>query len=171
MARMLADAKQTLWLLDSMPADPDAPTVAEINAGQDISCVVGKAGFNLGSGTSNKGADTALCTEGETQVPVSKTYEVAMNIYRHFDADTGQIDPVEDFFFQAVKEFGSEVIVAFRDGGKEHTEPAAEGDEVSIYRLVAGGMGRSTDTGGYSKRVADFSVTEAHEDKLVVTGP
>ncbi|HLS02592.1 MAG TPA: hypothetical protein VK054_11545 [Beutenbergiaceae bacterium] len=170
MARMLADAKQTLWLLDEMPEDPKNPTAAEINAGQDISCVIGKAGFNLGSGTSNKEADTPLCTEGETQVPTSKTYEVAMNIYRYFDADTGQIDPAEDFFFQAVKEFGSEVVVALRDGGKAHTEDADAGDEVSLYRLISGGMGRSTDGGGYSKRVADFSVVEGHEDVVVVAG-
>ena len=168
MPRMLADAKQTLWLLDEMPEDPKKPTAVEINAGQDISCVIGKAGFNLGSGTSNKQADTPLCTEGETQVPTSKTYEVAMNIYRYYDPETGQIDKTEDFFFQAVKEFGSEVIVALRDGGKAHTEDAEAGDEVSIYKLVAGGMGRSTDGGGYSKRVADFSVVEAHEDVEVV---
>ena len=170
MPRMLADAKKTLWLLEELPAEPSEPTAVEINAGQNASCTVGKDGFNLGAGTPTTTSDGALCDEGDLQVPTSKTYEAAMNIYRFFDPQTGQIDPEEDFFFQAAKEFGSELIVAYRDGGKKYDADAEDGDEVSIYVLTAGGMGRATDTGGYTKRVAHFTVTRAFEDVLVGDG-
>ena len=163
MVRLLADAKDTLLLLEDMPDDPQNATAADVT-GENVSCSVGKAGFVLGAGAPTTTEDTALCTEGETQIPTAKTYEVTANIYRFFDPETKQIDPEEDFLFQAVKEFGSEIVVAYRQGGKEHTEPAEAGDEWSFYKLVAGGMGRSTETGGYSKRVAHLSVTEAHED-------
>jgi len=73
----------------------------------------------------------------------------------------------EDFVFQAFKEFGSEVWVALRDGGKEHTEEAEEGDEVSIYKLIAGGMGRASDTAGWQKREAHVTVADGFEDKWV----
>ena len=169
MARMLADAKTTLILLDALPEDPDNPTVAELE-GENASCVVGKAGFSIGAGTPNTEADTPLCTEGESQIPTSKTYEANMNVYRYFDED-GQIDPEEDFFFQALKDFGSEVHVAVREGGKGYKDPIVEGDEVSIYTLIAGGMGRSTDGAGYTKRVAHVTVAAGWEDKLVVAGP
>lgn len=170
MPRMLADAKKTIWLLEELPEDPNNPTAAEINAGQNASCAVGKDGFNLGAGAPTTTADGALCDEGDLQVPTSKTYEAAMNVYRFFDPDTGQIDPAEDFFFQALKEFGSEVIVAYRDGGKPYNAEAEDGDEVSIYVLTAGGMGRATDTGGYTKRTAHVTVTRAFEDVLVADG-
>ena len=163
MVRLLADAKDTLLLLDEMPEDPRSATTADVQ-GEDASCSVGKAGFTLGAGAPTTTEDTALCTEGETQIPTAKTYEVTANIYRFFDPETQQIDPEEDFFFQAVKDFGSEIVVAYREGGKEHTEPPASGDEWSFYKLVAGGMGRATERSGYSKRVAHLSVVEAYED-------
>ena len=169
MVRLLADAKDTLLLLESMPEDPRNATAADV-VGEDASCAVGKAGFVLGAGTPTTSEDTPLCTEGETQIPTAKTYEVTMNIYRFFDPETRQIDPEEDFFFQAVKEFGSEIVIAYRQGGKEHTDPPEAGDEWSFYKLIAGGMGRSTETGGYSKRVAHLTVTEAHEDITLGTG-
>lgn len=169
MPKMLADGNDTLWVLDTLPADPEAPTATEINAGENASCVVGKSGFVLGAGAPTTASDAPLCTEGEMQIPVSKTYEATMNVYRFFD-ESGQIDPTDDFFFDALREFGSEVILAYRDGGKKHTEDAAEDDEISIYKVISGGMGRATDRSGYSKRVAHVSVTEAWEDVAVVAG-
>src|SRR5690625_723071 len=139
MARVLADAKTTLILHDELPENPNNPTAAELE-GQNASCVVGKAGFGIGAGTPNTEADTPLCTEGESQIPVSKTYEANMNVYRYFDAE-GQIDPEEDFFFQALKDFGSEVHVAVREGGKGHKDQLVEGGEVVIYTMIAGGLG------------------------------
>lgn len=167
MPMMLADKKRTLWLLDGKPSNPKAPTAQEINTdGENVSCVVGNAGFNLGAGAPNTTNDGPLCKSDSISVPTSKTYDVSMNIFRMYD-ETGQIDPVEDFLFQAVKEFGSVIWVAFRDGGKEHDQAASDGDEVSIYELTAGGMGRATDTGGYQKRQAHFTVTDAYEDVYV----
>lgn len=166
MARMLADGKITMLLLDEWPKDPKKATVADLADAQDASCVVGKSGFGIGAGTPNTEDDTPLCTEGETTIPVSKTYEATMNVYRYFDKD-GQIDEEEDFFFQALKEFGSEVPVAVRDGGKTHDQPPEAGDEWSFYKLISGGMGRATDAAGYSKRVAHVSVVEAEEDVTI----
>src|SRR5699024_2723354 len=169
MPRMLADARKTLWLLDTLPEDPRNPDASELNAGENASCSVGKAGFNLGAGAPNTESDGALCDEGDLQTPTSKTYEAAMNVYRFYDPETGQIDDEEDFLFQALKDFGSEVILALRDGGKMYDADAESGDEVSIYVLTAGGMGRSTDTGGYQKRVAHVTVTRAFEDVIVAS--
>lgn len=168
MPRMLADAKDTLILLDEWPADPRNATVADLQ-GTNASYVVGKSGFNLGAGAPNSESDTPLGTEGDMTLPVSKTYEATMNVYRYFDPDTGQIDAEEDFFFQALKEFGSEVPVAYREGGKDPEQPPAEGDEWSFYKLMSGGMGRSTERTGYTKRVANVTIIDAVED-VTITG-
>lgn len=169
MARMLADGKITMLLLDEWPKDPKKATVAVLADAQDASCVVGKSGFGIGAGAPNTADDTPLCTEGTVTIPVSKTYEATMNVYRYFDKD-GQIDEEEDFFFQALKEFGAEIPVAVREGGKTHDQPPAAGDEWSFYKLVAGGMGRSTDGEGYTKRVAHVSVSDAYEDITITDG-
>lgn len=165
MARMLADGKDTLILLDEWPTDVRNATIADLG-GTDASCVVGKSGFALGAGAPNTTGDTPLCQEGESQVPTSKTYEATYNIYRYFD-DSGQIDPEEDFFFQAHKDFGSELYLAYREGGKTHDQEPAAGDEWSFYKITAGGMGRNSERDGYSKRVAHVSVAEAVEDVIL----
>jgi len=169
MARMLADGKTTMLLLDEWPENPRTATVADLADAQDASCVVGKSGFGIGAGSPNTAEDTPLCTEGDTTIPVSKTYEATMNVYRYFNKD-GQIDEEEDFFFQALKEFGAEVPVAIREGGKTHEQPPEAGDEWSFYKLVSGGMGRATDGEGYTKRVAHVSVSDAAEDVVISGG-
>lgn len=167
MPRMLADKKRTLWLLESLPADPGAPTAEEINGGQVASCSVGNAGFELGAGSPNTVNDGSQCEGESAETPTNKTYNASMNVFRFYDPETGQIAVSEDFLYQAMKEFGSELIFAFRDGGKAHTEDAEDGDEISIYKCTAGGMGRATDTQGWQKRVAHVTVQDAWEDKWV----
>ncbi len=167
MARMLADKKRTLWILEGKPEDPNAPTAEEINGGQNASCSIGNAGFSIGASAPNVENDGSLCEGASAETPTSKTYDASMNIYRFYEPGTKQIDVEEDFVFQAFKEFGSEVWVALRDGGKGHTEEAVDGDEVSIYKLTAGGMGRASDTAGWQKREAHVTVAEGFEDVWV----
>src|SRR5699024_11568363 len=107
MARMLADGKITMLLLDEWPKDPKKATVADLADAQDASCVVGKSGFGIGAGTPNTEDDTPLCTEGVTTIPVSKTYVVTINVYWYFDIVV-QRDDEEDIFFHDLIEYGVE---------------------------------------------------------------
>lgn len=166
--RVLADKGISVWMLDGKPEDPEAPTVEEINDGDHIDCVVG-TDFSVGSGTPNNTTDGPLCRGMEQQVPTSSTYESTITALRFYDKETRQIHVESDFFFQAVKEFGSTIWIAVRDGGKDpRKEPDAEdGDEVSIYELISGGAGRASDRSGYQKRVIHVEVSDAYEDKWV----
>lgn len=167
MPRMLADKKRTLWVLDEWPEDVDNVDAVTLNEAENASCVVGNSGFTLGAGSPNTENDGALCEGDSAETPTSQTYEASMNVFRFYDHDTGQIIVEEDFLFQALKEFGSTVVLALRDGGKEHDKEAEDGDEVSFYEVTSGGMGRPTDTTGWQKREAHLTVNRAAEDKWV----
>lgn len=166
--RVLADKGISVWMLDGKPEDPEAPTAEEINDGDHIDCVVG-TDFNVGAGSPNTTNDGPLCRGMEQQVPTSATYDATISALRFYNRDTGQIDVESDFFFQAVKEFGSVIWIAVRDGGKDpRLEPDAEdGDEISIYEITSGGAGRASDRSGYQKRVIHAEVSDAYEDKWV----
>ena len=166
--RLLADKGTTAWLLPALPEDPENPTVEEVNAGQDISCVVA-ADFNIGAGAPTTTEDGALCEGANRQVPTAATHEATINAIRFYNPETRQVDVESDFFFQAVKEFGSEVVVAVRDGGKDPRKfpEAVAGDEISVYSLISGGAGRAADRTGYQKRLIHVTVQDAYEDKWV----
>ncbi|HEY4536435.1 MAG TPA: hypothetical protein VIG71_10790 [Enteractinococcus sp.] len=165
--RLLADKGTTAWLIEK-PADPSKAVSTEINAGQDISCVVA-ADFNIGAGAPQTTDDGALCEGANRQVPTAATHEATINAIRFYDPETRQVHVEDDFFFQAVKEFGTEFWVAVRDGGKDPREfpDAVEGDEVSIYKLISGGAGRAADRAGYQKRQIHVTVSDAYEDLWV----
>lgn len=165
--RMLADKGRTLWLLEALPEDPNAPDAVEINDGQMASRSVGNAGFNLGSTSPQTVNDGSQCEGDSAETPTAQQYEASMNVFRFYETGTKQIAVEEDFLFQAMKEFGSELVFAFRDGGKPCEEDAVDGDEVSIYEVTVGGMGRATDTTGWQKRTAFLTVNRAWEDKWV----
>lgn len=165
MPKMLADAKDTLWVLDEWPSDPPEPE--EINAGENVSCSVAKQNFNIGPTTPTTTADTPLCEQGEMQIPTSPQYSATFDIYRFFNPVTGQLDVEGDQLAQRFKEFGASVVVAYRAGGKDHTQPAAEGDEISVYELISGQLGGATDRAGWSKRPVQASVARAMQDVWV----
>lgn len=165
--RVLADKGISVWLMDE-PTDPSKAVATEINAGQDIACVV-SPDFNIGAGTPTTSEDGSLCEGANRQVPTAATHEATINALRFYDKDTLQVHVESDFFFQAVKEFGTEFWVAVRDGGKDPRKfpDAVEGDEVSIYKLISGGAGRATDRSGYQKRQIHVTVADAYEDLWV----
>lgn len=179
MPRVLADKRIKLaWLLDDEPANTDAPTAAELNensnggttGGFDLSCIIATAGFNLGMSGINTAPDGGLCEGNDVQVPTGKQFAADMSAYRFYD-ENGQVDVEEDAFFQAAKVPGATLYVAVRRGGKLASEDFADGDEVSIYKLVSGGAGPSSDREGWEKRTLYFTVQQAWEDVWVGGNP
>lgn len=166
MPRMLADKKTTFTVLEDLPEDVNAATAEELNAGQNGSCLVGAAGFYLGAEAPSTTNDGALCEGQEVSVPTAAQHGGSMSVYRFFDKDSKQINIEEDWLFQAVKEFGSVIIAAIRDG-KDHDEEYEDGDEYSLYEITVGGAGREADRAGYIKRPLHISVRALAEDRWV----
>ena len=78
MAKMIADGKTKFTILTAAPANPEAPTATELNAGIDISCDVLASNFTWGAGDSNTVSEQALCDETAAEVMTSSVWELSL---------------------------------------------------------------------------------------------
>lgn len=129
MPRSLADGRTKFTLLTAKPANPAAPTAAELNGGIDASCAVLAADFNFGSAASDKLNEAALCTDSNAQTSTRSNYVAEFTLFRYFDED-GEADPAEDDAFQAVKVKGTTLWAYARRTAKKSSEAWADGDEI-----------------------------------------
>lgn len=131
MPRTLADGKKKFTILTTEPADPAAPTAAELNAGVDYSCKVLSSDFMWGATDSDKVAEKALCDEGNANAIGASNYQAGMSLWRYF-ATAGGFDPVEDAGFDAVMVKGTTLWGYARNTDKRSTEPWDDDDEIYL---------------------------------------
>lgn len=166
--KTLADGRIKLVLLGVKPADLRNPTVAEINAGKDISCRITKADYRLSATTSETIDGTALCDESAVSIFGPSNFEGSLTPFRYFNPEKpGQHDAEGDFAFQAFKEKGVTLYLVERDSGKKHHEPIEVGDEVSVFEVIPDNWQKVSETGGFSRRLIPLSVTKAELNAVV----
>lgn len=168
--KSLADGHIKLAILSTAPADPEAPTVAELTAGIDASCRIAKTPYTLGPTTSETVNDPELCTDVNATVYGASNYEGQIAPFRYFDDTTKQVDVTGDEVYQALKTKGTEVWLVERESLKKSTEAWEAGDEVNVYRVLLDNPKRNTDRTGYIKNIIDLAVQEGHLDVKVVAG-
>ena len=66
MPRVLADGKTKFTILTTKPANPEAPTATELNAGIDLSASVLASDFNWSNADSDRVAEKALADSGNS---------------------------------------------------------------------------------------------------------
>lgn len=162
MARMLSAGRTKVTLLTAAPADPGAPTVAELNGGLDISPLIPRSLFNWTTAEPNKESDTALSAQFETQVPIEKTYDLKFGLYRSFDEVSGGFDATEEAAFEAVKEMSSTVWVYARRTDKLSGDAWAAADEIYLGGEVTSDGARLVHD-GYQKYEIGFSPVDMYE--------
>lgn len=126
--RVLADGKIKFSVLTTAPADPSAPTAAELNAGIDASCLVLLENFSWTAADSDRVNEPALCTTVNAEAPGRGNSNLAMQLWRWYDPETGAVDAAADVLFDAVKLKGTTLYGYTRVGGKDYSEDWAEGD-------------------------------------------
>lgn len=169
-AKTLADGKTKVALLSTAPADPEAPTVAELTAGIDASCNIAKTGYSLGPTTSETINDPELCVDVNSTVYGASNFEANFSVFRFYDHDTGLVDPVSDEVFEALKTKGAEIWIAERESHKKSEEAWEVGDEVSVYRVLLDNPQKSSDRTGFIKNVIVPAVQEGHLNVTVGAG-
>ena len=127
--RVLADGKVKFTILTTSPANPDAPTAAELNAGIDLSCKVLSEGFEFGPTDSETIDEAALCDEGSAEALGRSNYQSSFTLWRYF-LEAGGFDPTEDAGFEAVKYKGATLWAYSRKTDKKATEDWAAEDEI-----------------------------------------
>ena len=123
--KTLADGHQRVVILAARPADPEAPTVTELNAGIDASCRLLKSDYRISAAASDTIADAELCSTTNAQAFGAGNYEATFTSFRYFDpTNPGKYDPQGDEVFQALKEKGAGDILVICGGVIPHQDYA-----------------------------------------------
>lgn len=131
MPRVLADGKVKFTILTTAPANPDAPTATELNAGIDLSCKVLASDFEFGPVDSETVAEPALCDEGNAEAYGRSNYAAAFTLWRYY-LEAGGVDATEDAGFEAVKVKGATLYGYVRRTDKPATDAWAAADEIAF---------------------------------------
>lgn len=124
----LADGNIKFTILTTKPANELVPTITELNAGIDASCLVLQDNFSWTAADSDKINEKALCATTNGETPGAGNSNLAMTAWRWYDPETGAVDPTADTLFSAVKEKGTTLWGYTRVGVKKHSDPWAATD-------------------------------------------
>lgn len=171
MPRSLADGKTKFTILTTKPANPAAPTVAELEAGIDASCNVLSSDFTWGATDSDKVAEKALCVENNANSLGASNYQAGFTPFRYFDATTGAPDPTADEVFETAKVKGTTLWGYARRTGKKATEAWAADDEIFLgAEIVTDEPQPPSDMGGFIKYRVPAEVQSAYPFIKVAAG-
>lgn len=151
-----SQGNKVLIVLTTPPASPSAPTKAELNAGEFITCHV--YGSFSASPTQNTGeAPRKLCSRVVPQQLGNVTYTINDIQYSYVPQDAGTPGAAGNEAFDALPE-GADVYLVEGDGLDGKTSALATGDLVNIYHVEAGVQRRGMTGDG---EFDEFSVTQS----------
>ena len=155
MPKTLADGKTRVAILSAKPADPYAPTLAELNAGIDASCRINSADYNVTPTSSETVEEKELCVEGAAVAFGPSNATIEFTPFRYIDGagkaeETVEEGEIGDAVYQATKTKGTRLWIYQRET-KKATEPWAAGDEVDGYEFITDNP-QQVDRTGYIKR-------------------
>lgn len=152
MPRSLADGHTKFTILTTAPANPAAPTAAELAAGIDASDRILASDFNFGATDSDKVAEKSLAAESNANALGAGNYQCGFTAFRYFNATTGAPDPTGDVVHNACKVKGTELWVYGRRTGKKATAAWAGTDEIFLgAHVITDNPQPPSDLGGYIK--------------------
>ena len=168
MPRSLADGHTKVIILTTKPANPAAPTAAELLAGTDASCNIMASDFAFGATDSDKVAEKALCVINNANALGASNYTAGMTVFRYWDAATKAADATADVVFDATREKGTTLWVYARETAKLATEAIAAGDEIYLGAEVLTDTPQTpSERGGFIKRRVPMEVQAAYDDIVV----
>lgn len=152
MPRSLADGRTKFTILTTKPADPKAPTDAELNGGIDASCAVLANDFSFGAAASDKVNEGALCEDTNAQVSGRSNFTATFTVFREFGPNGDAANDGSDDTFAAVKNKGQTFWAYARRTSKKAGEPWADGDEIYLgVEAVTDNLTPPSDQGGWIK--------------------
>lgn len=155
-----ADGGRKVTVLTTKPANLQAVTAAEANAGHDVHDHVLKADYRVSPTGSTTHNDTPLGAKGQHTHFAQSQASGNITPFRDLDATGRPIadSEIEDTF-ALFKEKGQEMWLMDRLG-PDPDEAWASGDEYSIYTIRPDDMQDPSDGGGFIKYVTPLAVGE-----------
>lgn len=151
-ARSLAIGHRKVAILTVAPANPFAPTAAELNAGIDASPIILESDWVFGATDSDKVQEKSLQDIINANVVSTGNANAGMTLFRRFDTVTGAPDATGDALFTASKTKGTLLYVYERESGKVSTVAWASADIALGMQVSTDEPQKPGDTGGYIKR-------------------
>lgn len=158
--KTLADAKIRLTILTTPPADLKAITLAELNAGVEVSCQVAKNGTRFSATASDTMSDPAFCDEGNANTLGASNYEATIAPFWYLDQATGKYEAADNPAYEAVKLKGTELTYVLREG-PHYSVPWAAEDKYEAYVATSDNPARPSESGGNIKRLVTLLVQRA----------
>lgn len=153
MPRALSDGSIKVAVLTSAPADPTAPTVAELTAGIDAAPSILFSDFQFSFTDSDKVSEKPLSQVSNAESLGPSNFQCVFSIFRYFDGTTKNAHATEDALFAAMQAKGSELWIYARQTAKLSTDAWAASDEVYAgAHVITDEAQQPATTGGYVKR-------------------
>lgn len=171
MPRSLADGRIKLAVLTTKPANPQAPTVTELAAGLDAAPSVLFSDFRMSAVDSDTVDEKPLSQVANAKALGPSNFEVALTVFRYFDATTKNAHATEDDLYDAIKAKGSELWIYARETAKLSTDAWAASDEIYLgLHVITDNPQQPTSTGGYIKRRVPVIVQDGWPNLTAAAG-
>ena len=151
-ARSLAEGHRKVAILTTAPANPNSPTVAELNAGIDATSRILASDWTFGATDSDKVQEKSLADVNNINSLGASNLQAGATIFRYYDTVTGAPDPTGDALWTATKTKGTTVYIYERESGKLATAAWATGDLTTGMQVLTDEPQKPSDSGGYVKR-------------------
>ena len=132
MAKMMSPNTTIWWVPLAGIANPATPTIAEINAGTNISCAI-VTGYTLGATGSDTDDSKSICDDSNVQTPTFDNYEASLTFFR---SDLTAVTAIYVTAFNLFKVPRVEGYLVSRHG-KKSDQVAAANDIVSVFRVIS----------------------------------
>lgn len=149
-AKVLADGKTKFTILTTKPANPAAPTAAELNAGIQLADHVLTSDFTFGAVDSDKVAEKALGSSGNANAIGAANYQIAFTIWRKF-LTAGGFDAADEAGWAAIKVKGATLYAYARQTDKDAAAAWAATDEIYLGAEWVNDTPQRTDGTGFVK--------------------
>ena len=148
--RLLADGKTKFTVLTTKPANPAAPTVAELNAGIHLSDNILTSDFTFGAVDSDKVAEKPLGSSGNANAIGASNFQLAFTLWRKF-LTAGGFDSADEAGWAALKVKGATLWAYARQTDKAASAAWAAADEIYLGAEFTNDNPQRTDGTGFIK--------------------
>lgn len=149
-ARVLADGKTKFTVCTTKPANPAAPTAAELNAGIQLADNVLTSDFTFGAVDSDKVAEKPLSASGNANAIGASNFQVGFTLWRKF-LTAGGFDSADETGWAALKVKGTTVWAYARQMDKAASVAWAATDEIYLGAEFTTDTPQRTDGTGFIK--------------------
>lgn len=174
MPKSKAEGREKWILLSAPPANPEAVTLTEAQAGIDASCALSSADSRISAAASATFSDPAICDEIAVTEFGQSNYEGTAAPFRYFDeqgvSEVGSEGAVRDEVYQALKDKDTELYILIRDTSKGSRVALDAGDEYELYQVVTDNPQRPSSREGYQKRLVPLAIRDAWKGVIAAGG-